>query len=120
MSDYSKAQRYRISAGCDPDTGRAVLDRPVRPSDIVIRGWCQGSHAARRDDSPCKTITDPLACRFDVLGAVLVARLRGYDPGRKVSHLIASMNSFKTLSLWNDAPERTQAEVVAILRGAGL
>lgn len=109
-------------AGGDP---RSVSDVLTRAADIVERGWCQGVYSRgaecvcakgsimRAADVPhLSPMWDPLPSHDDVS---LVARAKAY--------LVALMPppldpEECPIAAWNDALERTQAEVVAKLREA--
>lgn len=79
---------------------KSVADVLNDAADIVERGWCQGVYI--RGDSCCTTyaiwaaLGDPTNKAFDALSALV---------GGNIIE-------------WNDAPKRTQAEVVAKLREA--
>jgi hypothetical protein len=80
--------------------------------------WTQDGYAKDvigRDIYP----DDPSAVCFCALGAI--ARAGGFDPDIKPDHpavttLHAAVGEW--VPVWNDQPERTQAEVVAALREA--
>ncbi len=98
-------------------------------------GWCQGTQALDPHDEACSPV-NPYARRFCLFGALLSAihALAPRDPRSGSRHLLeASLLSrrvnpawlFKqhkpfrfALIAWNDAPGRTQAEVVAFLEDA--
>jgi hypothetical protein len=92
-------------------THRVLLDA----ADLVARGWCQGHDA----ETASGAVVDALhtdAVRWCLYASVRMA-VRGnegaYDQAARV--LRADRGP---LWNWNDAPERTQADVVAALREA--
>lgn len=72
---------------------------------IEQRGWCQNS-AQGPGGSICAAQALALAAAYDFAFAAQV--------GRKLLHTVG----FRTVPKWNDAPGRTQDEVVAALRQA--
>lgn len=97
-------------------TPREVL---LKAAALVERGWCQGHYALDDHGNPA-LVEDDASC-FCAEGAIIAAgrtdsgsdfmetvRVLGRAIGVHESKIIA----------WNDAPGRTQAEVVAALRAA--
>ena len=81
----------------------------MKPSDLIERyGWVQGRLGNTR-------------IGFCLEGAIFEWAMTQwdkdayYDAYRKVSLVIGS----RSLSQWNDAPERTKDEVLAVLRQVG-
>ena len=82
----------------------------LRAAALVGRGWCQGHYATDRggvDDGPC----------YDAHGAICAAVEPG--PIRSAAHcaMERTVNHISVIC-WNEAPGRTQAEVVQALRAA--
>lgn len=97
-----------------------------KAADLVEVGWCQGVFARRFDGSRLigwSLPYDPAAGRWCIAGAIRRAVLDGGS--HVVDHIQISEVERELrrilgmeLATWNDAPERTQAEVVAVLRKA--
>jgi len=112
----------------------ALLDRAA---ERVERGWCQGAGALDADGLTVNA-NNPRACRWCNLAAIwaeIPVEVSGFqalsDPSQTTiraaeAQVMATMGWPATrtgvlthqhrLVDWNDAPERTQAEVVAALR----
>lgn len=90
---------------------------PLKPSDILKRGWCQLRSAEMRDGTPVRA-TDPRAVRWCLIGAAQCA-FEGND-----SQVDAFINAtrrhlfFVAIADWNDAPDRTQDQVVRAAEAA--
>lgn len=102
-----------VSTNARDDQVRAVL---LDAAKLVERGWCQGVHKKHT----------PKGARYCLSGAIneavdeletppFQARCELRDRARKA---VTAAIGARTLFHWNDALERTQAEVVAALRGA--
>jgi hypothetical protein len=102
-----------MSTNARDDQVRAVL---LEAAKLVERGWC-------RCDFRKHT---PNGVRYCLVGAINES-VNGIEmPSFKtrcefrdcVKEAVMATIGTRTLFHWNDAPERTQAEVVAALRGA--
>lgn len=85
---------------------RAIRDKAA---DLIEqKGWCQHAPAQNADgeDVPWNS---PDAAAYCLLGAMSVA-YGGFVSSRMLGF------RFATFSRWNDAPQRTAADVVAFLR----
>lgn len=95
-------------------TTREIL---VKARDYIERGWSQG-HYARTAAGRQTDEDDALAASWCPLGAIMMAapdsvRLRD-DAGDALCVAIgAEGKSGSTIPEWNDAAERTQADVLA-------
>lgn len=83
---------------------------------LLFRGWTRG-HYARLGDGRPTAISDPDAVAFCPLGAL---RASAGTPNstdlaclKRLERIIGN-----TVSAWNDAKERTQAEVLAVFARA--
>ena len=84
--------------------------------ELLERGWTQGS-LARDAAGKSVYVDDPSACQFCPAGAV--ARAYGEcDAATPAVIRIISRKIKNGVTPWNDAPGRTQAEVVAVVRQA--
>ena len=81
--------------------------------------WCR-IHAARDARGKAVKAVSPDACSWCLLGAITRARVQaGFGFSVWTEALAAiSATANNNASKWNDAPGRTQAEVVAALRSA--
>lgn len=84
----------------------------LKPSDYIKKGWCQGQYAkdAKGYPVPCYTAA---AVSWCIDGAFMAAGLG--MPG----YISLSIPQPYTIGSWNDAPGRTQAEVIAMLEKHG-
>lgn len=87
--------------------------------DLVRKGWCQGAWA-RREDGSAVDATDVDAVSFCLSGALnRIWRKTGTPPSlyftvsMAVHHVIRKKDAH-ILSEFNDAPDRTQAEVIEL------
>lgn len=81
--------------------------------------WTQGSFASAASGKPTGSIWNDNASCFCIRGAI--ARIAGaLYSGAAIfaTRVILGNDDQAALARWNDAPERTQAEVVAKLREA--
>lgn len=83
---------------------------------LIVRGWNQGTFA-QNAKGEAVTSGDPEACSWCLIGALGTAAKdhetafdRAYDILRK----LMPIGSY-SLSLWNDLPGRTQADVLALI-----
>lgn len=92
----------------------------LRAAGLVQRGWSRGAFARFADG----TTADPHARDAEAwcaLGALRRASGKGvsiYDAADFLWRQIQDGQCIRGVAEWNDAPERTQAEVVAALRSA--
>ena len=86
------------------DTVRDVL---TRAGDLVEAGWCQGSYS-RIVDGQLR------CCAIEAICRAVVHTVEATEARELVCRVVGSAS----LSGWNDAPERTQVEVVAAFRKA--
>jgi hypothetical protein len=78
--------------------------------------WTQGKDA--RNELGAGTYSADLrACSFCILGAIRRVGGTGHDRWKAVGALCRSLG-IENIAEWNDAPERTQEEVVAALRAS--
>jgi hypothetical protein len=87
------------------DAERAIIRRAA---DLVEQGWCQGANFKVVDEKPCY-------CAFQALNEAST-RILGIDPIHYVYRHLDSVGEGNSIVDYNDAPGRTQAEVVAMLR----
>jgi hypothetical protein len=94
-------------------TTREVL---IAARGLIAKGWTQGSFA-RASDGVGTSFNDHDACSWCSLGALMAATPVAFDRGIAMSCLRDAIgrdaNGRGSIQLWNDAPERTQAEVLA-------
>ena len=101
-------------------TPREVL---LKAAALVERGWCQGAFAVTSNGVHTNPI-DPDATCFCPLGAIrrACAPLFPQSYNDRTVHAVGTMlHTFiraSSIPAWNDAPGRTQAEVVAALKAA--
>lgn len=102
----------------------SVADVLMRAADLIEPegAWCQGEPAEDADGCAVGAL-DPSAIRWCAAGAL--ARFSSNPDGtngnkfyHRVRRELINVLGTSTIVHWNDAPERTQAEVVAALRSA--
>ncbi len=86
------------------------------PSDIVASGWCQGTMA--EDSQGIKVgILSPNACKWCAAGAITVS-IPVQMQLESLEDEVLRLTGYSWIDEWNDAPGRSQSEVVAVLRKA--
>ena len=94
-------------------TGRRLQRRQMKLSTFFSQHrWCQRTAARTEGGEPCEP-DSPDAARWSLAGAILLLGDPAYD--HALSCLVAELPS-TTINAWNDAPGRTQAEVIAFCR----
>jgi hypothetical protein len=78
-----------------------ALERAFAARDLIASGWCQG--ASRSVDG-----------RYCLIGAMVAGAGLSERFGRAV-RLRTQAAGYATIQSWNDAPGRTQAEVLTLL-----
>jgi hypothetical protein len=109
------------------ETERTVLGRELllEAAELVSRGWVQGVDAIDANGGAVEP-WDESAAAWSLLGALVASLERRPAPGGlpAVGELAGACTALvpyvdhDVLSTWNDAPERTQGEVLAALRAA--
>lgn len=89
------------------------------PSDYVRHGWCKGVFARDASDNQVPSTDALRACKWCAEGAVYVFCFRTKNNSVEIKLLDQLQSDVGAhVPKWNDAPERTQAEVVAALEAA--
>jgi hypothetical protein len=87
--------------------------------ELIKQGWTQGASARDKDGKEVVS-GSPEAVKWSALGAICCsvdARLAKYERAKaKLAAVIGTAN----IIAWDDAPERTQAEVIAAFEKAGI
>jgi hypothetical protein len=94
-----------------------VIDETRR---LIEFGWCRGSDA-RDAHGAAVPPGDPTATEWSLLGALGLVAAHGDVGLEQLATALAALAELiadPSLSHWNDAPGRTQEEVVATLAGA--
>lgn len=94
----------------------AAADRIAKPG-----AWTQGTFARDTSGDRC-AFNDPNASCFCAAGAIYRSASSFFIADPLIDRLgaWARKRGFRHLAAWNDAPGRTQAEVVEALRSAAL
>jgi hypothetical protein len=94
-----------------------------RAADLLEQpnAWCQGSIARDANGERVALTLEPKACSWCIIGAV--SKATGFEKTpdgifERIRNTAVGENEYISIGGWNDAPERTQAEVVAVLRKA--
>jgi hypothetical protein len=90
--------------------------------DLVVQGWTTGADARDREGLPVHPWSGD-ARSWSVLGAIICGdeTHQGRVPISRLAHaavLLAHALDTQSLSKWNDAPGRTQADAVAAFDAA--
>jgi hypothetical protein len=88
--------------------------RKMRELLSVPERWTKASFARDRQGNSLTNAVDPRAVCWCLVGA---GKMCGIDPrpGSPAYEMLLRMTPFRQLSWWNDAPERTHAEVLDLL-----
>jgi hypothetical protein len=84
-------------------------------------GWCQGRMAKDELDLTCRPV-DTTAISFCAVGAILrkhsvkTFNLAAYSDIGKAKEKLEFLGHEGCLITWNDCPERTKEEVIALLK----
>lgn len=92
----------------------------MKPSDYIKRGWCQGEYA-RDANGRAVPAQDSRACQWCIDGAIYAADLHVSVAESLRAAFCAALGlsySIRQPILWNDMPERTQEEAIAVLEAA--
>ena len=84
------------------------------PSEYVAKCWCQGADARDKAGGAVDTIDIRAAC-WCPSGAINAAYHAKYETVSRLEDALAAKVGEQWVA-WNDAPERTQGEVVALLQ----
>lgn len=110
-----------MSVPRDGLTGEAIL---ASARDLVARGWSRSADA-RDDSGRAVDAGSPTARRWSLLGALVAAADLPTDlspatlrPLRAALGALAEVIEDPLLAEWNDAPSRTQEDVVDVLERA--
>ena len=85
-------------------------------ADLVRRGWCQGQFAMDRRGR-FVTLGCDSATRHCMAAAIFLSAHRMPQLATAIAAAISAELGIDNLVDWQDAPERTQAEVIAALEG---
>jgi len=87
--------------------------------ELVEQGWVQGFSFGDEDGRPCRRDN---AVKFCALGAIERAYPNSASSAamQARNYLYHEYNNRASVSMWNDDPQRTQADVVRMLKGAGV
>lgn len=100
---------------------QSVADVLRRAADLIEPEgrWCQGAGARDGAGKVVGSFT-PIATCWCTITAISKVAGREDNVASDARTVVRKMLNTKYLGDWNDAPERTQAEVVAALRSAAL
>jgi hypothetical protein len=91
---------------------------------IEQNGWCQKVNASSDKGRSCSPISDK-AVSFCIFGAIdrkhtskygAVDAIGVYDDVNSVQDKLQATDQHALISVWNDHPERTKEEVIALLK----
>ena len=84
------------------------------PSDYLKQGWCQDRYARNKNGDDVE-VGNQDACLWCLYGAIYLSVGQGTLSVEELFHLQVWLNNHRYSSEWQDAPERTQEEVVAVM-----
>ena len=93
--------------------------------ELILSGWCQGTDARDRAGNAVEPWSEH-AVEWSILGAIVrVLELEAEEYGEvpleelaSALYAVADLIEVDSLADWNDAAERTQAEVIETIRAA--
>ena len=80
---------------------------------LVANGWTQGAFARTESGLICDDVMHDRATSFCILGAIERSAQNWFEDTSARKIMRKATDERITLGCWNDAPERTQAEVLA-------
>lgn len=97
-----------------------------RAADLIDAGWTQNYIARDKYGHPLKDALDPRAVRVCASGAICkaagISRATdlGFDGPAEVlrNYINRDRGDYESIPAWNDAEDRTKADVVAAFRAA--
>jgi hypothetical protein len=90
----------------------AVADKLREAKALVAKGWTRGDWAKDAQGEPVFE-REPEAVCWCASGALFAASEAGFASAGVLHDVFSQANEIETISVWNDAPERTQSEVLA-------
>ena len=89
-------------------------------AEIISVGWiqCRGAFAERVDGSVTNDVYAGDVIAFDLVGAIRRACWHDNDLESAARRAVGTTIRRVPLISWNDAPDRTQADVVRVLRAS--
>mgnify|MGYP006288290745 CR=1 FL=1 len=83
--------------------------------ELVAQGWCQCAHARSETGRALDIWTKPSGCAYCAEGALIMASCATEDQEEITDawNVLREVVGTKSLYLWNDAPGRTKAEILA-------
>ena len=80
-----------------------------RARETIKQGWCQGANARDEQNTPVPVLCDS-AVKWCVIGAIFRQRKNAH----MLCDRVRDAADAKNLVSWNDDPNRTQADVLAV------
>lgn len=80
----------------------------IKAKQRIVKGFCKHSFARRFDGTPCSN-SDPDAASFCIIGSLIGSGVN------ETINFLRSLSGSDSLTSWNDAPGRTQDEVLELL-----
>ncbi len=77
--------------------------------------WCRGAFARDGLDERCNA-TDPIACKYCVLGAIRAVTNNEVDAFLKINNKIIEVLKVQSTAIWNDSMVVNHAEMIAGLQ----
>lgn len=101
-------------------TDLTVADVLDRAADLLTPegAWTQGAFGRDANGEPCGLSQLERAVCYCLVGATDAAASDDLNLSCAADDALSALLGERSVSTWNDAPERTQAEVVAKLREA--
>ena len=92
----------------------------VKPSELLARpeSWTQGDFSRDKEGRSARSRPEE-QCSWCLMGALMKCYPQ-FSSRMVITDLLRDKAGCASLSYWNDAPERTHAEVLALLKEVGL
>jgi hypothetical protein len=90
----------------------SVVEVLTKARALVAQGHCKGAAARAANGRPVR-VNEPGACSWCALGAMWASESWEHvENAKDTLRSVLGVRSIGSIGRWNDAPERTQAEVV--------